>query len=127
MPTAIVKKRITSTFLPHGVGHFLGLQVHDVGGLSRGRGRNAHPEAGGASVPAADAKDRAADVFTIEPGFYFIDTLLAELKKSENARYMNWTKIDSFRKFGGIRIEDDVVVTDTGHENLTRDAFAAVL
>ena len=63
-------------------------------------------------------------VFTIEPGLYFIETLLSDLKKSESSKYVNWTKVDGFRKYGGIRIEDDIVVTDNGHENLTRQAFA---
>jgi Xaa-Pro dipeptidase len=57
---------------------------------------------------------------------YFIDSLLSELKKSPNAKYIHWSKVDDFRKFGGIRIEDDVVVTERGHENLTREAFAKV-
>jgi Xaa-Pro dipeptidase len=65
-------------------------------------------------------------VFTIEPGLYFIDSLLSELKKSPNGKHVNWSRVDDFRKFGGIRIEDDVVVTERGHENLTRDAFAGV-
>jgi Xaa-Pro dipeptidase len=65
-----------------------------------------------------------AHVFTVEPGMYFIAPLLADLEKSPNAKYINWPKVDEFRKFGGIRIEDDVVVTTTGHENLTRAAFA---
>jgi len=64
-------------------------------------------------------------VFTIEPGLYFIESLLADLQQSENAKYVNWTKVDEFRKFGGIRIEDDIVVTDAGHVNLTRQAFAS--
>ena len=64
-------------------------------------------------------------VFTIEPGFYFIEPLLDALHKSPNAKYVNWSKVDSFRKFGGIRIEDDVAVTGTGCENLTRPAFIA--
>ena len=63
-------------------------------------------------------------VFTIEPGLYFIDPLLSELRKGENAKYVNWTKVDELRKFGGIRIEDDIVVTNEGHVNLTRQAFA---
>jgi Xaa-Pro dipeptidase len=62
-------------------------------------------------------------VFTIEPGLYFIDPLLKELKKTPEAKYVNWDKVDRFRKFGGIRIEDDIAVTENGYENLTRDAF----
>ena len=122
----IVKNRISSTFLPHGVGHYIGLQVHDVAGF--------HADATGTLIPKPDGhpflrltrKIEPRMVFTIEPGVYFIDSLLAELKKSENARFMNWSRIDAFRKFGGVRIEDDIVVTDNGHENLTRDAFASV-
>jgi Xaa-Pro dipeptidase len=122
----VIEKRISSTFLPHGVGHFLGLQVHDVGGFMADRS--------GASIPKPEGHPylrltRVVDpgfVFTIEPGFYFIDSLLGELQKSENARYVNWEKVDAFRKFGGVRIEDDIVVTETGNENLTRAAFADV-
>jgi len=62
----------------------------------------------------------------IEPGLYFIDPLLSELRKGENAKYVNWAKVDAFRKFGGIRIEDDVVVTERGIQNLTREAFGKV-
>ncbi|HET6631655.1 MAG TPA: Xaa-Pro dipeptidase, partial [Rhodanobacteraceae bacterium] len=62
---------------------------------------------------------------TIEPGLYFIDMLLAELKATPAARHVRWDKVDAFRKYGGIRIEDDVVCTDGEPENLTRDAFAA--
>ena len=64
--------------------------------------------------------------FTIEPGLYFIESLLGELQQSDNAKYIDWEKVDGHRKYGGIRIEDDIVVTDTGNENLTRDAFADV-
>ena len=48
-------------------------------------------------------------VFTIEPGLYFIESLLGDLQKSENAKYVDWTKVDAFRKYGGIRIEDDIL------------------
>ena len=65
----------------------------------------------------------AGQSFTIEPGFYFIDSLLAGLRDTHPASELNWTRIDSFRKYGGIRIEDDVVVTPTGSENMTRDEF----
>ena len=65
-------------------------------------------------------------VVTIEPGLYFIDMLLAELKAKPTAEDVDWAKVDAFRKYGGIRIEDDVVCTDGDPENLTRDAFAAL-
>jgi len=65
-------------------------------------------------------------VTTIEPGIYFIDMLLAELKQKPQARDVDWDKVDAFRQYGGIRIEDDVVCTDGAPENLTRDAFAAL-
>ena len=123
---AIVEKRISSTFLPHGVGHYIGLQVHDVGGFLADPTGKTIPQPEGHPYLRLTRKVEPRMVFTIEPGFYFIDSLLADLKKSENAKYVNWKKIDDFRKFGGIRIEDDVVVTDGGSENLTRAAFAAV-
>jgi Xaa-Pro dipeptidase len=122
---AIVEKRISSTFFPHGVGHFLGLQVHDVAGF--------HQDRAGCIIAKPEGHPylrltRIIDprmVFTVEPGLYFIESLLADLQKTENAKYVNWTKVDEFRKFGGIRIEDDIVVTNDGHVNLTREAFAS--
>ena len=60
-------------------------------------------------------------VFTIEPGLYFIDSLLAELKGTEQSKYINWHKVDAFRQFGGIRIEDNVIVHRERNENMTRD------
>jgi Xaa-Pro dipeptidase len=63
-------------------------------------------------------------VVTIEPGLYFIDMLLEELRSRPEASHVDWAKVDAFRRYGGIRIEDDVVCTDAAPENLTRDAFA---
>jgi Xaa-Pro dipeptidase len=65
-------------------------------------------------------------VVTIEPGLYFIDMLLAELKQKPEAKDIDWARVDAFRKYGGIRIEDDVVCTEGEPENLTRDAFGQV-
>lgn len=121
----IVAKRISSTFFPHGVGHYLGLQVHDVGGfMADATGKTIDKPEGHPYLRLMRAIEPSM-IFTVEPGLYFIEPLLADLKKSENAKYVNWPKVDAFRKFGGIRIEDDVVVTANGHENLTRAAFAA--
>ena len=119
-----VKERITSTFFPHGVGHYLGLQVHDVGGFSKNAEGETIPKPEGHPFLRLTRVVEKNHVFTIEPGIYFIDTLLADLKKGNAAKHVNWSKVDSFRKFGGVRIEDDLVVNDGGHENLTRDEFA---
>jgi Xaa-Pro dipeptidase len=62
----------------------------------------------------------------MEPGLYFIDQLLAAARGDKRGANINWPRADSLRKFGGIRIEDDLAVTATGCENLTRDAFAAL-
>ena len=63
---------------------------------------------------------------TVEPGIYFVPMLLAKLRASASAKLVNWQQIETLLPFGGIRIEDDVHVTDGAPENLTRDAFAAV-
>ena len=61
---------------------------------------------------------------TVEPGIYFIDQLLEAARADARGGKINWSRVDSLRQFGGIRIEDDLAITATGCENLTRDAFA---
>ena len=104
-------------FLPHGVGHLIGLQVHDVGGFMKEESGGSIPKPDGHPFLRLTRKVDAGQSFTIEPGFYFIDSLLAGLRDTHPASELNWTRIDSFRKYGGIRIEDDVVVTPTGSEH----------
>jgi Xaa-Pro dipeptidase len=119
-----VSTGITRGFLPHGLGHLLGLQVHDAGGrLADAAGRKREP-------PALDPYLRltrtlqAGVVVTIEPGLYFIPSLLHALLAKHEAR-LNRAAIERLVSFGGIRIEDNVEVTADGHRNLTRDAFIA--
>jgi Xaa-Pro dipeptidase len=119
----VIEKRISSTFLPHGVGHYIGLQVHDVGAFMADRSGKTIAKPEGHPFLRLTRTVEPSHIFTIEPGLYFIDSLLGELQQTENSRYIDWTKVDSFRKFGGIRIEDVVVVTEIGNENLTRAAF----
>ncbi|HET7650405.1 MAG TPA: Xaa-Pro dipeptidase [Gammaproteobacteria bacterium] len=122
-PADIVARGISSAFFPHGLGHLLGLQVHDVGG------RQAGPEGGEIPRPDGHPYLRTTRTLgenfavTIEPGLYFIPSLLAKLKAGAQSPHINWPKVDEFRKYGGIRIEDNVVARTTGPENLTRDAF----
>jgi Xaa-Pro dipeptidase len=118
---SMVASGVTSSFFPHGLGHFLGLQVHDVGGFMA--------DERGTHLPAPKAhpflrltrKVEARQVFTIEPGLYFIDSLLASLRNSAHGAAVNWSKVDAFRPFGGIRIEDNLIVFKDRTENMTRD------
>ena len=116
---------VTSVFMPHGIGHLLGLEVHDVGGFMRS------PDGGDIARPDGHPYLRLTRVLeegfvvTMEPGLYFIPQLLEAARGDGRSRHINWRRVDSLRKFGGIRVEDDLAVTATGHENLTRDAFAA--
>ena len=63
-------------------------------------------------------------VFTIEPGCYVIDALVQPLAGDDRRELLDWRAVDALRSFGGVRIEDNVVVTADGHRNLTRDAWA---
>ncbi len=117
------ESELTSVFYPHGIGHLLGLQVHDVGGLQR--------EPGGGVIerpynhPFLRLTRRLEDGFvvTVEPGFYFIDQLLEGARARPLGRMIDWKRVAQLKPFGGVRIEDDVVARPNGHENLTRPAF----
>jgi Xaa-Pro dipeptidase len=122
-----VESGVSSTFFPHGLGHGIGLQVHDVAGFQESERGGTIPKPPGHPYLRLTRKLEPGMVTTIEPGLYFIDMLLAELKKKPVAKDVNWDKVDAFRKYGGIRIEDDVVCTTGTPENLTRDAFAAAV
>jgi len=119
-PEAIAEEQITDLFFPHGLGHLLGLQVHDIGGnlLDRagntGRGTKRFPRLRLCRELAP------GQVLTIEPGIYFIDQLLARLRKHRRARQVNWRALAELHRYGGIRIEDNVLVTSAGSLNLTR-------
>ena len=66
----------------------------------------------------------ADQVFTIEPGLYFIPLLLDKLRSTAQGTTVNWKEVEHLTPFGGIRIEDNILVTDDGFVNLTRQAFA---
>ncbi|MGN2243955.1 Xaa-Pro dipeptidase [Frateuria sp. GZRR33] len=121
---AAVASGVTSAFFPHGLGHPIGLAVHDVAGFQQNERGGSIPRPEGHPFLRMTRVLEAGMVVTIEPGLYFIDMLLDELRANPAAKDVDWARVDAFRPYGGIRIEDDVVCTDGEPENLTRDAFA---
>lgn len=113
----LVASGVTRKFLPHGLGHSLGLQTHDVG-CAQVKPEPRNPFLRNTTNVAV------GQVFTIEPGCYFIDSLLEELRASPAGKSVNWPLVDELKKFGGVRIEDDLVVGARGTENLTREFLA---
>jgi Xaa-Pro dipeptidase len=119
-----VESGVTSAFFPHGLGHPIGLQVHDVAGFQQSERGGSIPCPAGHPYLRMTRMLEPGMVVTIEPGLYLIDMLLADLRDKPVAADIDWAKVDAFRPYGGIRIEDDVVCTEAAPENLTRDAFA---
>jgi len=123
-PDTLLATGVTSAFFPHGIGHLLGIQVHDVGGFMENEGgATIDPPSGHPFLRLTRVLEQDM-VLTIEPGVYFIDMLLDNLRGTPAESQVNWSTVDALRPFGGIRIEDNVRVLAGGCENLTRDAFA---
>jgi Xaa-Pro dipeptidase len=115
---------LTSVFFPHGIGHLLGLQVHDVGGVMADAAGHERDRPAGHPYLRLTRMLEPGVVVTVEPGVYFIDMILKAANSDKRRDLINWTRVDALRPYGGIRIEDDVVTTAGAPENLTRDAFA---
>jgi len=114
------KNHIAALFMPHGLGHFLGLETHDVGGYPEGVQRIDEP---GIRSLRINRKLEPNMVLTVEPGVYFIRALLEPaLQHPEQSKFLVADKIRRFLDFGGVRIEDNVIVTETGMENMTTAA-----
>jgi Xaa-Pro dipeptidase len=124
-PESAVAGGVTSVFFPHGIGHLLGLMVHDAGGFLAGPDGGARPKPEGHPYLRLTRDVEAGFVVTIEPGIYFIETLLAKAKAEESGRAIDWKRVDALKPFGGIRIEDNVVAGAGAPRNLTREAFGA--
>jgi len=123
-PEEAFERGISRTFLPHGLGHLIGLQTHDVGGLQRSAEGGLQPPPEAYPALRMTRSIEPGQVFTIEPGLYFIPQLLAALRQSDAGRLVRWSEVDALTPYGGIRIEDNVFVTADGVDNLTRTAFA---
>jgi Xaa-Pro dipeptidase len=110
-----VKSGVTRAFLPHGLGHSLGITCHDVG-CAEIEPRAENP------FLRNTRRIEAEQVFTIEPGIYFISALLGPVRADPRAALVDWKLVDTLAPFGGIRIEDDIRVRPSGAtiDNLTR-------
>jgi Xaa-Pro dipeptidase len=123
-PNTLLETGVTSAFFPHGLGHLLGIQVHDVGGHQGNEsGTIIDPPSGHPFLRLTRVLEENM-VLTIEPGLYVIDMLLENLRGTPGEALVNWATVGWLRPYGGIRIEDDIRVKANGVENLTRDAFA---
>lgn len=114
-------KGYTMPFFPHGLGHHLGLQVHDVAGKQLSPQGDTAPQPSNHPYLRTNRIIEQGHVFTVEPGLYFIPMLLRKYRQNGSAASFNWKLIDELTPFGGIRIEDNVLITKSGHRNLTRE------
>uniref|UniRef100_A0AAQ5ZFF0 Xaa-Pro dipeptidase n=1 Tax=Amphiprion ocellaris TaxID=80972 RepID=A0AAQ5ZFF0_AMPOC len=113
----MLKVHLGSVFMPHGLGHLLGIDVHDVGGYPEGVDRINEP---GLRSLRMGRLVQERMVLTVEPGIYFINHLLDQaLANSTQSCFINNQVLARFRGFGGVRIEDDIAVTADGIELLT--------
>lgn len=112
----LVASEAVSVFFPHGVGHLVGLGIRDAGEALPGRERDAFPPL------RVDLPLLPGYVTTIEPGIYFVPALLHDPEfREKNRGAVNWAKAETMIGFGGIRIENNVLVTADGYEVLTAD------
>ena len=109
---------IGAIFFPHGLGHLIGLDTHDVGGYMTNTPHRPEGPGGVQKLRTARILEEGM-VLTNEPGCYFIDALLTSALSSEKSQYIDESVLSRFRGFGGVRLEDVIVVTKKGPVNLT--------
>ncbi len=116
-PADLVERDAHALFFPHGLGHMLGLSTHDAGGCLAERTPS---DRFGLKWLRADLPLQPGYVVTIEPGIYFIKALLTDPERRERYRDdVNWGRVDQLLDFGGIRIEDNVLITEGPAEVLS--------
>lgn len=119
-PETSIATGLTQVFCPHGLGHHLGLQVHDVTHSLKNE-QTSCDNLQTKNNPYAIDKLEANNVITIEPGCYFIPSLLSNIKKTRYSKYLNWDLINNISNLGGIRIEDNILITNNSYRNITRE------
>ena len=115
-----VKAGAHAMFLPHGLGHMMGMDVHDMEGLGQiyvGFDEETRPnlEQFGTNCLRMGRKLEEGFVLTDEPGIYFIPALIDDWKASGHCKeFINFDKLETYKDFGGVRIEDDILITKEG-------------
>ena len=115
----IIKAGAHALFFPHGLGHMMGLDVHDMEGLGENNvgydDSIQRSDQFGLAFLRLARKLEPGFVLTVEPGIYFIPALI-DLWRSEGkfTEFINYDKADTYKDFGGVRIEDDILVTENG-------------
>ena len=115
----MMEAQLGAIFLPCGLGHFIGLDTHDVGGYNPGCPKR--PQKYGANKLRTARVLEPGMIITVEPGMYFIEVLLdSALESEKQSKFFNRDRLQELRHLGGVRIEDVVVITKDGIDNLTQ-------
>ena len=116
-PQSLVEQEVHTLFYPHGLGHMVGLGVRDASGLEPGRPRDERPSLRSLRM---DLILRAGYIVTVEPGLYFIPAILNDRnRRNKYRRAVNWDLVDRHLQIGGVRVEDNLLVTEADPVNLT--------
>lgn len=111
----LIEKEVIALFFPHGLGHLVGLRVRDTG-----QEENLSPKRYFGSRLRVDLQLEPGHLITVEPGLYFIKALLEDEEVMQPYRdHINLQELEHWKNIGGVRIEDNILVTETGNENLT--------
>jgi Xaa-Pro aminopeptidase len=117
-PATLVESGAPILFFPHGIGHLVGLGIRDAGGVLYER-RNAPAPS---STLRISLPLESGVVVTVEPGVYFVPAILNDPeRRSRHREHVDWSKVDGLHGFGGVRIEDNVLITETGNDIITAD------
>lgn len=113
--SGLIEKEVIASFFPHGLGHLVGLHVRDTG-----QEENLSPRIYFGSRLRVDLQLEPGHLITVEPGLYFIKALLEDPEFIKKHREdINWNELEHWKNIGGVRIEDNILVTASGNENLT--------
>lgn len=111
----LIEKEVASVFFPHGLGHLVGLRVRDTG-----QEENLNPKSYFGSRLRVDIQLEKGHLITVEPGLYFIKPILDNPEVQNKFKEdIYWQELEKWKYIGGVRIEDNILITETGNENLT--------